>query len=45
MMSEKPPPPGRRGTRSNRAEKSTAVEDFAPYSVEAVQEIAGKEEE
>jgi len=45
MMSEKPPPPGRRGTRSNGAEKSTAVEDFVPYSVEAVQEAAGKEEE
>ena len=32
-----PPPPGRRRTRSNRAGKSTAVEDFARYSVEDVQ--------
>jgi hypothetical protein len=45
MMSEKPPPPGRRRTRGNGAGKSTAVENFVPYSVEAVQEAAGKEEE
>jgi hypothetical protein len=40
-----PPPPGRRRTRSNGAGKFTAVEDFARYSVEAVQEAAaaGKE--
>ena len=44
MMSEKPPP-GRRRTRGNGAGKSTAVENFVPYSVEAVQEAAGKEEE
>ena len=45
MMPKKPPPPGRRRTRGNGAGKSTAVEDFVPYSVEAVQEAAGKEEE
>jgi hypothetical protein len=40
-----PPPPGRRRTRSNGAGKFTAVENFARYSVEAVQETAaaGKE--
>ena len=40
-----PPLPGRRRTRSNGAGKFTAVEDFARYSVEAVQEAAaaGKE--
>ena len=31
-----PPLLGRRRTRSNRAGKSTAVEDFARYSVEDV---------
>ena len=41
MCSKKPP--GRR--RSKGVGKSTAVEDFVPYSVEAVQEAAGKEEE
>ena len=41
-----PPLPGRRRTRSNRAEKSTALEDFARYSVEDVQDAAaGKEED
>ena len=40
-----PSPPVRRRTRSNGAGKFTAVEDFARYSVEAVQEAAaaGKE--
>jgi len=42
MMPKKPPPPGRRRTRGNGAGKSTAVEDFVPYSVKAA---AGKEEE
>ena len=41
MLSKKPPPPERRGTRSNGAGKSTAVEDFAPFSVEAVQREGG----
>ena len=45
MMSKKSPLPGKRGTRSNGAEKSTAVEDFVPYLAEAVQEAAGKKEE
>ena len=41
-----PPLLGRRRTRSNRAGKSTAVEDFARYSVEDVQNAAaGKEED
>jgi hypothetical protein len=36
----------RRRTRSNRAGKSTALEDFARYSVEDVQDAAaGKEED
>ncbi len=35
-----PPPWGRRGTRSNGAGKSTAVEDFARYSVEDAQDAA-----
>ena len=44
FQSKMPPPRGRRGTRSNGAEKSTAVEDFARYSVEVVQDAAaGKE--
>jgi hypothetical protein len=34
------PSPGKRRTRSNGAGKFTAVEDFARYSVEAVQEAA-----
>ena len=40
-----PPLLGRRRTRSKRAEKSTAVEDFARYSVEDAQDAAaaGKE--
>ncbi len=40
-----PPPPRKRGTRSKEAGEFTAVEDFAHYSVEAVQEAAaaGKE--
>ena len=40
-----PPPPRKRGTRSKEAGESTAVKDFAQYSVEAVQEAAaaGKE--
>ena len=41
-----PPPPGRRGTRSNGVGKCTVVEDFARYSVKAVQDAAaaaGKE--
>ena len=44
-LTKMPPPPGRRRTRSNRAGKSTAVEDFARYSVEEVQDAAaaGKE--
>ena len=37
---KRPPLLGRRRTRSNRAGKFTAVEDFARYSVEAVQEAA-----
>ena len=42
---KKLPPPGRRRTRSNRAGKSTAVEDFVRYSVEDAQDAAaaGKE--
>ena len=44
-LTKMPPPPGRRRTRSNRVGKSTAVEDFARYSVEDVQDAAaaGKE--
>ena len=45
-LSKMPPPPGRRGTRSNEVGKCTVVEDFARYSVEAVQDAAaaaGKE--
>ena len=40
-----PPLLGRRRTMSNRAGKSTAVEDFARYSVEDAQDAAaaGKE--
>ena len=40
-----PPPPRKRGTKSNGAGKFTAVEDFARYSVEDVQDAAaaGKE--
>jgi hypothetical protein len=42
-----PPLLGRRRTRSNREGKSTAVEDFAIYSVDDAQEAAaaGKEED
>ena len=46
FQTKMPPPRGRRGTRSNGAGKSTAVEDFARYSVGAVQDAAaaaGKE--
>ena len=40
LMSKMPPLPGRRGTRWDGAGKSTAVKDFAHYSVEAVQDAA-----
>jgi hypothetical protein len=40
-----PPPPGRRRTRSNRVGKSTAVEDFARYSVEDVKDAAAARKE
>ena len=40
-----PPPPGRRRIRSNRAGKSTAVEDFARYSVEDAQDAAAARKE
>jgi hypothetical protein len=45
FQSKMPPPRGRRGTRSNGAGKSTAVEDFARFSVEYAQDAAaaGKE--
>ena len=44
-LMSKMPLPGRRGTRWDGAGKSTAVKDFAHYSVEAVQDAAaaGKE--